>query len=331
MAGVFYPIATNAKKPDVLTNFELNLLYGRVGALDGVGIGMANAIDSDANGFVAGALVNRAGGRASGLHVAGLFNSADSLDQGVMLALLLNHTRAAVHGGQAAFGLNFAGPVHGAQAAGFMNISSGAVEGVELAFAGNVAREFQGLQASGLMNVAGDLDGVQLGLVNVADDVEGVPFGLVNVTRSGGVHALVWGGYTTHANVGLKFATRYTYTFLSFAIHRKDDHTQLGPGLGLGFSVPVVDKRLYFEPDLSAQHLFGDTECCEKKFFGAIERRRDQSQFKVRAALRAQVAKHLSFFAGGGAVGSLRYPLDAENDTDYRFGTYLEAFGGVQL
>ena len=95
--------------------------------------------------------------------------------------------------------------------------------------------------------------------------------------------------------------------------------------------MPVVENRLFFEPDMSAQHLFADTKCCVTGPFGARERKQDQSQFKLRAALRYQAAKHFSVFAGGGVVGRLRYTVDDKNNTELTFRSLLEAFAGVQL
>jgi len=305
VAGVFYPLATNYEKSNVRTNFEFNLLYGRVGELDGVALGVVNAVEADASGLAAALLVNRAGGGVSGLHVAGGFNSARSLDQGVMLALVLNHTSETVRG---------------AQAAGLMNLS-GPVEGAELAFGANIAREFEGLQAAGLVNVARDLDGVQLGLVNVAgrvrgaqiglvnvaDDVDGVPFGLVNVTRSGGVHALVWGGYTTHANVGLKFATRYTYTMLTLGYHRADEVDAFGPGIVFGVRVPVAaDASVAF--DVGGDYLFGTRFCCyDDQTEERIAHTNDRNHFRLRVLPSWQVRPHIALFAGGGV--SLEVPF----------------------
>jgi hypothetical protein len=312
-ASFFYPVATNMDAPKLRTHVSFNALYGRVGAVDGLELGVFNSVSDRLSGLQVGLLGNWVGGSVSAIQLGTAFNVAGSLE-----------------GLQASFGVNRARDAStGAQLAMVANVNSGNLDGLQIAPL-NRASNVRGAQL-GLINIGAKVSGLQLGLVNIADDVDGVPLGLVSVTRSGGVHPMLWGSTASLGNVAVKFATRYTYTFLSFAIHRKDEHTQLGPGLGIGFSVPIVDKRFYFEPDLSAQHLFGDTECCEKQVFGAIERRRDQSQFKVRAALRVQAAKHLSFFAGGGAVGSLRYPLDAKNNTQYRYGTYLEAFGGVQL
>jgi hypothetical protein len=328
VVGVFYPLSSNYEQPELRTNFEFNLLYGRVGELDGVGIGMVNAVEADASGFVAAALGNRAGGRASGLHAAGVFNSALRLDEGVMLAFLLNHANEDVHGGQGTLGLNLAGPVHGAQLAGFMNVSRGPVEGAQVAVGGNVAREFQGFQAASVVNVARDLDGVQLGLVNVAgrvrgaqiglvniaDDVDGVPLGLVNVTRSGGVHALAWGGYTTLANVGLKFSTRYTYSMFTLGYHREDEVNAFGPGFVFGVRVPV-ESGISVAFDVGGDYLFGTRFCCyEDKTAERVAHTKDRNHFRLRVLPSWQLKPRFAIFAGGGVA--LEVPFARYSDLD---------------
>jgi hypothetical protein len=235
-----------------------------------------------------------------------------------MLTTLLNHTKGVMHGGQGAFVLNFAGPVRGAQLAGAMNLSSGAIEGAQIAFGSNVARDVQGVQASGIMNIARDFEGVQLGLinvagrvrgaqiglVNVADDVDGVPLGLVNVTRSGGVHALAWGGYTTHANVGLKFATRYTYSMLTLGYHRDvgDEVNAFGPGIVFGVRVPVV-KELSVAFDVGGDYLFGARFCCyEDQTEERVAHTKDRNHFRLRVLPTWQIGRRFSLFAGGGVA-----------------------------
>jgi len=312
-AAFFYPLATNIDQPELRTNLSFNALYGRVGQLDGFELGSMNAVTGKMSGVELALLGNWVGNAASGLQVATLFNSAGNVE-GLQLAGLVNRAGGNGSGGQVAM---------------LANVNGGHFEGLQLSLF-NYARDVQGAQL-GLINVGAKVKGLQLGLINVADDVEGAPIGLVSVTRSGGVHPMVWGGSASYGNVALKFATRYTYTFLSVALHHEDDATQAGPGLGIGFSVPVVKDHLFFEPDISAQHLFADTQCCVTGFFGARERKKDQSQFKVRAALRYQAAKHFSVFAGGGVVGRLRYRVDPQNDTQLTFRTLLEAFAGVQL
>ena len=56
-ASFFYPAATNYATPDVLTSLSFNVLYGRVGQVEGVQIG---------------GLVNHVGGDVRGLQVAGV-------------------------------------------------------------------------------------------------------------------------------------------------------------------------------------------------------------------------------------------------------------------
>jgi hypothetical protein len=312
-AAFFYPLATNVDEPRLRTNLSFNAIYGKVAEVDGFELGTVNAITGSLSGVELALLGNWVGEAASGLQVAGLFNSA-SKSEGLQVAGALN--RAGADGG-------------GGQVALLANVNGGSFDGLQLALF-NHARDVRGAQL-GVINVGAKVKGLQLGLINVADDVEGAPIGLVSVTRSGGVHPMVWGGSASYGNVALKFATRYTYTFLSVALHRENDATQVGPGLGIGFSIPVVKDRLFFEPDISAQHLFADTQCCVTGFFGARERKKDQSQFKLRAALRYQAAKHFSVFAGGGVVGRLRYAVDLQNNTEFTVRTLLEAFAGVQL
>jgi hypothetical protein len=311
-ASFFYPLATNLDAPELRTHLSFNAIYGHIGELRGLELGTVNAVGHGLEGLEAGVLGNWVGGPANGLQLAGGFNVAESLE-GLQLAFGLNYFHRASSGGQIAMLANLGGDsLNGVQAAPF-----------------NRAGDVHGAQV-GLINVARKVSGLQLGLINVADDIDGVPIGLVSVTRSGGVHPMVWSGMTTYGNVGLKFATRYTYTFLSVSAHRDGDYTQAGPGLGLGFSVPVTDV-VFFEPDVSALHLFGNTTCCRKRFWGAYQRRHDESQFKLRASLRYAAAPHLSLFIGAGLVGRLRYPLDENGDTRFPFSGAFEAFGGIQL
>ena len=311
-ASFFFPLATNIDDRDLRTHLSFNLIFGHVGELRGLELGTVNTVGHTLEGVELGLLGNWVGGPASGLQLSGIFNVAKSLE-GLQVAPGLNY---------------FAHKSSGGQVSMLANVGGEQLTGFQLAPL-NVAGDVEGTQI-GIINVAGKVTGLQLGLINVADDVKGVPIGLLSVTRSGGVHPMLWSSTSTYGNVALKFATRYTYTFVSVSLHREHDYTQGGPGLGVGFSVPIV-KDAFFEPDISALHLFGNTTCCRTRFFGAWERRHDQSQFKLRAAFRYEALKHLSVFIGGSVVGHLRYPLDAEGSTLYPFSTNVEAFGGLQL
>jgi hypothetical protein len=101
---------------------------------------------------------------------------------------------------------------------------------------------------------------MQIGLINIADDVDGAPIGLISVSKTGGVHPMAWSSNTTYANLGVKFATRYTYTMLSGAMHYDGSHDLYGAGFTIGGSIPVA-KKITTELDLQALHLFADASC----------------------------------------------------------------------
>ncbi len=322
-AGVFYPLATNYEKPDVRTNFQFNVLYGRIGQLDGFSLGVVNAIEGNADGLTAALLVNRAGGRMSGLAAGGV-NSFGSVDTGASFAFALNHSRGVVRGGQAALGLNFAGPVEGGQAAGLLNVASGDMQGLQAAFGANVASgdvegaqfatilnfagDVRGVQAA-LVNVAGHVRGMQIGLVNVAEEVEGVPLGLVNVTESGGVHLAAWAGFTTRANVGLKFATRYTYSMLTAGHYRAGERDAFGPGVVFGVRVPVHDE-VSVAFDVGGDYLFGTRFCCYRdETEERVAHTRDRNHFRLRVLPTYQPKPYFALFAGGGVA--LKVPFAA--------------------
>jgi hypothetical protein len=307
-ASFFFPLATNHDNPSLRTNLQFNLLYGQVGELDGFSLGIVNSVEASARGLNLALAANYAGGRASGLHVAGVLNSAKSLDEGAMLSALANHTSGAVRGGQLAFGLNLGGNVRGAQAAGLMNLASGSVEGAQASFLSNVARDLDGVQI-GLVNVAARVRGVQIGLVNVADDIDGVPIGLVNVKRSGGVRVLAWGGYTSHANVGLKFATRYTYSMLTFGYRREDEVNAFGPGFVFGVRVPVTtDAGIAF--DVGGDYLFGARICCyESRTEERVAHTKDRNHYRLRVLPTWQLRPRFALFAGGGVSAEVPFAL----------------------
>jgi hypothetical protein len=77
-AGLFYPLATNYGNPRIRTHFDLGVLYGLVGELDGLQLGTVNTVHGDARGMQIGVLVNADGGTLRGVQIAGLLNAADA-------------------------------------------------------------------------------------------------------------------------------------------------------------------------------------------------------------------------------------------------------------
>lgn len=327
VVGALYPFATNYRRPDVHANFEFNLIYGRVGGLEGIGLGTIHYVENDMSGLLAGGMFSVVGKRASGLLISGLATSVGSLDPGLSVSLLVNHAQKAAVGGQVSFGMNFAGSVDGAQFAGLGNVARGPLRGVQASFASNVADSVEGMQVA-LVNVAGDVAGMQLGLinvgarvrgtqvglVNVSDDVEGVPFGLFNVSRSGGVHIDSWFSTTTHANLGVKFATRYTYTMLTFGYHREEDLDLFGGGLVVGWRIPVLP-QVSVAVDVGGDYLLGTPLCCyDSRTEERIAHTKDRNHYRLRVLPTWQVQRHFALFAGPAAA--MRVPFALYSDLD---------------
>jgi hypothetical protein len=342
-ASFFYPAATNYNQPDIRTHFSFNAFYGHIGFLDGFELGLFfNTVKNGGRGVDWAGLGNWNGGKFEGWQASGVFNSAQSLT-GLQLSFGVNRARESVLGGQISglanvnggpssgvfltFGANVSRANEGLMVAGLTNVAQGKVTGFEGSLF-NYAHDVSGVQL-GVVNVAKNVSGVQLGLINVADDVDGVPIGLISVTRSGGVHPMFWLGTTSRVNVGLKFATRYTYTFLNISARPINDKWRVGPGFGIGVRVPALP-RTYFEPDISATHLIGDATCCSERVTTAVARRRDETHLRLRASVRYEFAKHFSLFAGAGVLGRVTFPV-VEHNTKYTLEGILEGFGGVEL
>jgi hypothetical protein len=362
-AAFFYPLATNANVPELETNFDFNLLYGHIGALNGLGLGTVSTVSGNAQGLQVSAITNLVGGQVHAGQFSAIFNRGRSVE-GVQVALM-NRSDEAMQGLQL----------------GALNLAGSLSKGLQLS-ALNVASNFEGVQI-GLINVGKRVRGVQLGLINVSDDVDGVPIGLVSVSKSGGVHPVIWSSNTTYGNLGVKFGTRYTYTMLSGAMHSDGDHALYGGGFSIGASIPVA-KRIATEIDVQALHLFADASCTQQSptpgfgrayypqpaepatgqtcaqqpttslspmeslspytiphdstagaatdapFTSANARRYDQSLAKLRALLRFELFPHLSLFVGTGVTGQVTYPV-VSGDTVVTFRLLSELFGGVQL
>jgi hypothetical protein len=266
-ASFFYPLAANWGQPNARTFFDLNVLYGRYGEIDGGQIGVMGST-GELRGVQIHGIGSHASGRALGLQIGGVFTSADSLE--------------------------------GLQIGGVVNHASHDVDGTQI----------------GLINVAGGrVRGAQIGLVNVADDIEGVPIGLVSVTKSGGVHPVTWASTTTYANVGLKLATRHTYTMFSASMSMPYGHEAWGGGFTLGGRA-TIGKTIYLDFDLGlttlAQPTTGDV-----LFYP-----------KTRALLGARFDKHFSIFAGAGIATEARI---YNHGADLAVSLMPDFAGGVEL
>lgn len=311
--GVFYPLATHHGHPGVTSSFDLNLFYSRVGGIDGGQLGGVNVVGRD----------NGAAGSMRGLEVGFLANLVGGDAHGVQLAGLFNQT---------------SGDVEGLQLAGGANLALGRVQGLQGALAFNRAASVKGLQVS-LVNVGGDVDGLQIGLVNVArrvrgasvgivnvaDDIQGLPLAPFSVTRTGGVHPATWGGSSGYANLGLKLATRHTYTLFFGSYHRKYDLDFYGGGAAIGGSVGLgAGFRSDF--DLSGTYLVAPELSSDPSRARGYHEQLVQPRLRWMLAFR--LAEHFGLFGGVGALANIRSELGWDRVTA---SIGPEVFGGIEL
>lgn len=311
-ASLFYPLATHYGRPEVTSNLDVNLVYGRVGAVDGAQLGGVNVVQRDASaasmsGLQVGYLANLVHGEVRGLQVGGLFNHAGDGATGAQLAGVGNYTRGSLQGLQLAWGFNRAGDVAGLQLA-----------------AVNVARDVDGVQI-GLINVAGRVRGASIGLINIADDIDGLPLAPFSVTDSGGVHAAAWGGSGGYGNVGVKFATRRTYTLFFGSYHRAFDVEFLGGGFALGGSV-ALGHGFRTDLDLMGTYLIAPALSHDPSRVKGYHEQLVQPRLRLMLAYRA--ARHFGAFVGVAALGQVRSELGWDR-VSAQVGP--EIFGGLEL
>lgn len=311
--GVFYPLASHHDDAQVLSHFDLNLIYGRVGSIDGAQLGGVNVVSRPGEQAV----------RMEGLQVGFVSNLVHGEVRGVQGAGLFNFGSGTVHGAQLAFGANLAeSAVRGLQSSFLFN-RSGDLHGLQLS-AVNVAGDVDGVQL-GIVNVARRVRGVSIGLVNIADDIDGLPLAPFSVTKSGGVHPVLWSGSSSLGNAGVKLATRHTYTLFYGSYHRAFDLQFVGGGfalgggvgLGSGFRADVDVSGTYLvSPELSSNAL-GDRTYHEQLV-----------QPRLRLMLAYRAFAHLGAFVGVAATGQVRSELGWERVTA---SVGPEIFGGIEL
>jgi len=294
-ASLFFPLATHADQPEVTTYFDFNVLYGRVGAVEGAGLGLVNVVTRERprsakmEGLQLAGIANVVTGDVTGLQVASVLNLTGGQARGLQVAAGANMTSGDLEGLQTSFVFNRAGNVTGGQ--------------VSLV---NVAKDVDGAQI-GLVNVARHVRGASIGLVNVADDIEGIPLAPISVTRSGGVHPVLWGGTSGLGNVGLKFATRQTYTLFFGSYHEAFDEEFVGGGLALGGRIQLGGA---FHADVDATGTYLIAPGLSEDDESGAQYHEQLVQPRVRLLLGIRAAKHFGVFVGGAAVGQIRSELD---------------------
>lgn len=130
-----YPLATNLGRPEIRTHFDLSLVLGRVGQVEGAQIGLVGVYAS-----------------------RGL--------EGVQIATVASVVRGELRGAQVSVVASVVpGTIVGTQVAGVANVA-GSVEGVQIGVV-NVARNVHGVQL-GVIDIADEVEGQQLGIVSIS-------------------------------------------------------------------------------------------------------------------------------------------------------------------
>jgi hypothetical protein len=311
--GVFYPLSTHYGHPEVTSGFDLNLLYSRVGSIDGGQLGGVNVVGRDAG----------APASMRGLQVGVLANVVAGDTRGVQAAGLLNQVSGDTEGAQLSFGANLAqGSVEGLQGALLFN-RAGSMDGLQLS-AVNVAGDVNGVQI-GLVNIAHRVRGASIGLVNIADDIDGLPLAPFSVTRTGGVHPLAWSGSSGLGNVGVKLATRHTYTLFFGSYHRAYGLELVGGGFALGGSVEL-GAGFRSDIDLCGTYLVAPALSQDPSRERGYHEQLVQP--RLRLMLGYRLASHLGVFAGAAALGQVRAELGWDRVTA---SVGPEIFAGLEL
>jgi hypothetical protein len=326
--SLLFPLSTNAGRPNLLTNLDIAIMASRVGAVEGFQGGVLTyseyevrglqtsvaAISGKTTGLQLGVAFAFADGEFNGAQVGGIFGWSGEDVSGVQIGGIASQSFKDIHGLQLSGGASITrGEVHGVQAAGLVNV--GRVHGVQIGII-NVSAEVKGLQL-GVFNVARKMDGFQLGLINITDSLNGESLGLANLLRPGAIHLSVWGSNSLNGNIGLKFASKYAYSLLSFAITAEEKQAVLGAGLTLGlrWAKPLGLEDVALSGDVGGYRLFRP---------GNGLKGRDEL-IKVRTFVSYKIAERLALFAGGGAFLGIR----GDDDIAVRVGP--EGFGGVDF
>lgn len=216
--SLWYPVSIN-RTPYDSANFNLTLLYGKIGSVRGldlaigasavqdrlegiqitglVGVsgdstdgvqlsGLISVTGEQLKGGQVSGLINITGGTGKAFQIAGLASIAGDRLQGIQASGLFNIVGEQFQGLQATGAFNIVGDIFkGFQASGGFNIAGESGVGLQASGLFNiVGGDFKGLQAGGLFNIVGEsLTGAQIGTFNIAPYfTDAAQIGIVNVS-----------------------------------------------------------------------------------------------------------------------------------------------------
>lgn len=327
------PLSTNwLSARRVESNFSVNILGGRLGALAGVELGgVFNSVRYGVTGFQAAFGANACGGSLRGVQAAFGASVAGGSVRGAQAAFGAAIAGGDLAGVQAAFGACVAGgDVTGAQVASGVNVCGGGLRGLQLGpaniCAGQAIAQLGFVNAAGrnrfaqlgFVNIAGRSDGVQLGLVNIAGQSDW-SFGFVSIADEGRFDFCVEASEAPLAAIALKAGTRRVYNVFTVGCTPADS-ARLFAGIGIGVHFPF--NRLFVDVDVTAQSVFfGPGWFAENAGFGLLTRIRPTAGYRITDWLAVTAGPNLAFWSSddvdGASVALYDLPL-AESVAPYR-------------
>lgn len=348
--GLFYPLATNFGKPNARTYFDLSIVYGRMGRIEGLQIGggavhATRAVEGAqiapftlTDGDVEGAQISGSAavttGKMTGFAAGGAGTYADEVEGvaiGGAVAIAAKSASAGLVGGAATYA---GGNVEGFTAAGAANVVDGNVEGFAAGGAANVATgSFDGLALAGAANVtggsfrgaaistvnyAGSADGLQLGVINVAGGkVNGLQLGVVNVAEE--VDGAAIGVVSISKNSIHPVAWSSNLAYLNAGVRFSTKYVYTAAAVSIGTNEIAVDKGVGGTLALGVHipivaGFDADVEGAISSVNDVTSSEgKDMNSFVHPRILPGYTfAKHLRVFAGGGA----RIPVHVEIGRD---------------
>jgi len=352
-AAILYPIATN-RNPDVTTDVELSLLYGRVGTLHGFGLnGVVAKQSREFHGFQFTGIYSRVDGPVGGFRFTGVANYSTAGTRGIQIAGMANVNQGGMSGvefggflnivGKDAGGLQGSvvanvvdGDAHAVQLTGFGNAVGGSLHGAQLGGGFNfVGHEMSGLQI-GIANTSVVMNGVQVGVGNFADhakglqvgaynhtDVqEGVPVGLINAAGNGDTDWINYSSNVSTFNSGICTSVRRFYSMLTAGVGDPKGHVHSALILtwNYGYALPA-GRKTSIGLDLGFAHYIPE------KVDDPAKNDRLHYALQARGLVERTLGRKTKAFVGGGVarIADNYDRLNAPFETEPLF------FGGVAL
>lgn len=284
----------------VINRFSFSVLLAHAARIHGFDLSAGGSYISEAvTGVQLSLLASIIKGELSG--VQGSLGLGLILGDGYGLQLApVNLALHDFHGMQGSLGLNLVrGSSMGIQLSS-INIALSEQVGLQAGLALNVSAHSRGVQLGsvnltqqvtgaqlGAINVAtGRVHGFQLGVINYAEEAD-VSIGLLTLTKKGGIHPSLWTSDVAAIHIGLFMPARFSYSFITAAVHPTGAGAAWMYGLGGGARIPL--------PLSAYLNLDG---CISGVQYGFTELTAPSLLFTTRVLFGWQFAQHFALYAG---------------------------------